>query len=40
MIILLIVGLLTKMLLYKMIYFPERNSCNKNKRTFELDLSN
>ena len=39
MIILLTVGLVIKILLYKMSYFPEQFT-SKNKGEFELDLSN
>ena len=39
-IILLIVGLLKKIQLYKMKYFPESHTHKKNKIEVELDLSN
>ena len=40
MIIPLTVGLMKKILLYKMSYFPEPYTCSKNKLKIELDLSN
>ena len=40
MIIHLIVGLMKKILLYKMSYFPESALTNKIKIKFDLDLSN
>ena len=39
-IIVLTVGLIQKMLLYKMSNFPEPHTHSKNKIEFELDLSN
>ena len=38
--ILLIVGLVNKISLYKMSYFPKRHTHSKNKMEVELDLSN
>ena len=40
MLILLIVGLIKKILLYKMSYFPESHTHSKNKIKVELDLAN
>ena len=39
-IILLTVGLIKKILLYKISYFPEPYTCSKSKVKVELDLSN